>query len=77
MAPYRESSLTMLLKDSLSGNSKTCIFCTIADEPDMVSESTSTLRFGMTCGHVKLSITKQRSTNVLDETSRLEGMLLA
>lgn len=54
--PFRESSLTMLLKDSLTGNSKTMIFCTIADEPDMVGESISTLRFGMSCGHVKLNV---------------------
>ena len=30
--PYRESSLTMLLKESISGNCKTCMICTIADE---------------------------------------------
>lgn len=51
--PYRESSLTMLLKDSLSGNCKTCMICTIADEPTMVQESLSTLRFGINCGHIK------------------------
>ena len=54
--PYRESALTMLLKDSLSGSSKTCIFCTIADESEMSAESVSTLRFGMECGHIKLKV---------------------
>lgn len=77
VAPFRESSLTMLLKDSISGNSKTCIFCTIADEPDMVGESVSTLRFGMNCGHVKLKATAQKSTNLEGETVRLEKILLA
>jgi hypothetical protein len=56
VVPYRESSLTMLLKDSLGGSSKTCIFCTIADEPSMTLESISTLRFGVECGHIKLQI---------------------
>ena len=77
VAPFRESSLTMLLKDSISGNSKTCIFCTIADEPDMVGESVSTLRFGMNCGQVKLKATAQKSTNLEGETLRLEKILMA
>lgn len=71
MPPFRESSLTMLLKDSLSGKSKTCIFCTIADEPDMVLESVSTLRFGMNCGHVKLKIEQQKETNLDNEVAKL------
>lgn len=32
MAPFRESSLTLLLKDSISGNCKTMMICCIADE---------------------------------------------
>jgi kinesin family protein 11 len=69
--PFRESSLTMLLKDSLCGKSKTCIFCTVADEPDMVLESISTLRFGESCGHVKLKVQQQQSTNLSNEVARL------
>lgn len=57
--PFRESSLTMLLKDSLSGNCKTCMICTIADEPSMIAESISSLRFGLSCGSVKLKATQQ------------------
>ena len=65
----------MLLKDSLSGNSKTCIFCTIADEPEMVEESKSTLKYGLNCGQVKLKVSEQKATNLADETRRLERIL--
>jgi hypothetical protein len=37
--PYRESSLTMLLKESLTGNCRTCLIVTIADEQESISES--------------------------------------
>jgi len=73
--PYRETSLTMLLKDSLSGNCKTCMICTIADEPSMVAESVSSLRFGLNCGHVKLKATQQQSTNIQDQVGHLEKSL--
>jgi kinesin family protein 5 len=59
MAPFRESSLTLLLKDSISGNCKTMMICTIADESTMVGESVSTCLFGLNCGKVKLKATAQ------------------
>lgn len=43
--PYRSSSLTMLLKDSLGGNAKTVMFANIGPSDKNVSESISTLRF--------------------------------
>lgn len=43
--PYRESTLTRLLQDSLGGNAVTCIFCTLTPSRDAVSESLNTLIF--------------------------------
>ena len=43
--PYRSSPLTMLLKDSLGGNSKTVMFANIGPADMNVAETISTLRF--------------------------------
>ena len=70
VVPYRESALTMLMKNSLSGNCKTSVIVTIANDPEMEAESLSSLRFGMTCGHLKTkAVTK--TVNVDDSLSNL------
>lgn len=64
--PYRDSPLTLIMKDSLTGNCKTSLIVTIAQDPTMMQETYSTLRFGSVCGSVKttgqvksVSISKQ------------------
>lgn len=42
---YRESKLTHLLKDSLGGNSKTVIICTLNPNYLAIKETLSTLKF--------------------------------
>jgi len=42
--PFRESKLTMLLKDSLGGNSKTLMLCALSPADDNYEETLSTLR---------------------------------
>lgn len=44
--PYRDSKLTRLLQDSLSGNSKTILLLTISLATEHLPETLSTLRFG-------------------------------
>jgi hypothetical protein len=44
--PYRDSKLTRLLQDSLSGNSKTILFLTVSLSIEHLPETLSTLRFG-------------------------------
>ena len=61
--PWRDSSLTMLLKESLSGNVRTALVGTISGRDDMMSESHSSLKFGLSCGNLKNSVAKQ-SVNV-------------
>lgn len=43
--PYRDSKLTMLLQDSLGGNSKTILIATVSPSTMCYSETLSTLRF--------------------------------
>ena len=43
--PYRDSTLTWLLKDSLGGNSKTIMIATVSPADDNYDESMSTLRY--------------------------------
>ena len=42
---FRQSKLTHLLKDSLGGNSKTVIICTLNPHFDAIKETVSTLKF--------------------------------
>lgn len=44
--PYRDSKLTLLLSDSLGGNSKTCLILCVSPDHRHLPESVSTLRFG-------------------------------
>ena len=52
--PFRDSKLTFVLRDSLSGNSKTFLIATIADNKDSIQETLSTLKFAQRAKMVKL-----------------------
>ena len=65
----------MLLKDSLSGNCRTCLVVTIADEQESISESQATLRFGITAGHVNTKVSTQKMVNMQEESVRIKGLL--
>ena len=43
--PYRDSKLTRILQDSLGGNSKTFLVCTVSPMTDCYLETLSTLKF--------------------------------
>ena len=45
MIPFRESQLTMLLKDSLCGTTSTCLIATVSPMAKCTEESISTLKF--------------------------------
>ena len=51
--PYRDSALTFLMKNSLVGNCRNSLIITVADHPEMMAESISSMRFGMECGQIK------------------------
>jgi hypothetical protein len=50
---YRDSKLTFLLKDSLGGNSKTCIIAAISPAVMYFSETLSTLKFAQRAKQIK------------------------
>ena len=53
VVPYRDSALTMLMKESLSGNTRTSLIVTVAEAADMVQETISSLRFGLSTGKIQ------------------------
>jgi len=50
---YRESKLTFLLKDSLGGNSKTCLIANVSPASSSFNETLSTLTFAQTAKQIK------------------------
>lgn len=50
--PYRDSALTMLMKESLAGNYRTSLIVTVAESAAMVHETISSLRFGLSSGKI-------------------------
>lgn len=52
--PFRDSVLTFLLQDSLSGNSKTCVFLQLSPSQDSISQSLCTLNFGLRVKKIEL-----------------------
>lgn len=53
---YRDSKLTRLLQNSLSGNSKTMIICTISQNKSNYNETWNTLNFGARAKCIKTTI---------------------
>ena len=54
--PYRDSKLTRILENSLGGNSKVSMICTIAPELSNVEESFSTLRFATNAKKIRSEV---------------------
>ena len=51
--PFRDSALTMLLKESFTGNTRTALVVAVSGKSSMISETMSSLKFGLNCGNVK------------------------
>lgn len=62
-APFRQSRLTHLLQDSLSGNSRTFMIATVSSALENVEETMSTLRFAASVKKVRTFA----QVNVVDE----------
>jgi hypothetical protein len=56
--PFRDTALTKLMKESLSGDYRTSLIVTVSESIDMVSESKSSLRFGLSCGKIPNNASK-------------------
>ena len=77
--PYRDSTLTYLLKDSLGGNTKTTLMICCSSDPYNGLETISTLKFGLRAKNVKntAKVNKQKSVAELEAmVANLRGELL-
>ena len=74
---YRDSKLTRLLQNSLGGNSKTSIICTITDDSEHYTETMNTLLFGNKAKNIKTvvkvnEIKNQNCKEMILENERLK-----
>ena len=51
---YRDSKLTRILQNSLGGNSRTSVICTVNCLANNAAETINTLKFGVSAGQVKV-----------------------
>ena len=77
---YRDSKLTRLLQNSLGGNSKTSIICTITDDSEHYTETMNTLHFGNKAKNIKTiikvnEIKNQNCKEMILENERLKKKL--
>jgi hypothetical protein len=61
--PFRNSKLTFLLSDSLSGNSKTVMIAAISPAADNAEETLNTLRFAQSVKKVKTKAVKNETSD--------------
>jgi len=60
--PFRNSKLTHLLQESLSGNSKTVMVAAISPAKSNTDETMSTLRFAQTCKKIQTRVVKNQDS---------------
>lgn len=67
MPPFRDSKLTYILKDALSGNSKTVMMTALSPALADYEETTSTLQFAKSVKKIKTSATANSGAGASDE----------
>lgn len=67
--PFRDSKLTLILRNSLGGNTKTSLLLAASPHPDNVAETISTIRFGERAKKIKTKVkaNTQRSAAQLQQ----------
>ncbi len=73
VVPYRDSKLTLMLKDSLGGNCRTTLLAMISPSHSEVSESMSTLKFATACKYIENRAKINRTASLKDARNRLFG----
>ncbi|CAK0857120.1 unnamed protein product, partial [Prorocentrum cordatum] len=73
MSKFRNSKLTLLLSNALSGNSRTAMIGTLSPAIGNFEESYSTLRFAVTVGAIKVEATKTTEQDYPALVKKLQG----
>lgn len=78
--PFRDSKLTYLLRDSLGGNSKTCLVATVTPSISSLTETVSTLKFAQKAKLIENTAAQNEDTfesipSLKAEVARLEAEL--
>ena len=73
--PYRDSKLTRLLQESLSGNFKTSLIVTCSPHTHNTEETISSLRFGVRAGALKTTVKRNLRENREVLIAELQGEL--
>jgi len=69
--PFRDSKLTLLLKDSLGGNSKTTLIIACSAHSFNMEETVSTLEFGKRAKAIKNTV-KIRTKRTIEQLEKIE-----
>jgi kinesin family protein 5 len=72
--PYRDSKLTHVLKESLGGNTKTCMLIACSPHEYNVEETISTLKFGQRAKTIKNSVKVNRQLSAAELQARIEAL---
>ena len=72
--PYRESILTRILKETLSGNANTALILNIGPEKKNIFESYYTLKFGQNASKVKKVLKENKTYSYNDLVSLIQKL---
>lgn len=72
--PYRDSKLTHVLKESLGGNTKTCMLIACSPHEFNIEETISTLKFGQRAKTIKNSVKVNRQLSAAELQARIEAL---
>jgi len=70
--PYRNSALTIMLRDSLGGNCRSCFIMAINPDINHFEESLATCKFGERCGEVRVEVTANSEVSLIDQVRDLQ-----
>eukprot|EP00026_Physarum_polycephalum_P001890 Phypoly_transcript_01893.p1 GENE.Phypoly_transcript_01893~~Phypoly_transcript_01893.p1 ORF type:complete len:964 (+),score=247.70 Phypoly_transcript_01893:126-3017(+) len=72
--PYRDSKLTHILKESLGGNTKTCMLIACSPHEYNIEETISTLKFGQRAKTIKNSVKVNRQLSAAELQARIDAL---